>query len=402
MRARVAVAVLVVAGSGCGGGQPVGGGGAGSGTSAAAPHKPHVKPSLLWSFDPDSYFSEHDFHEGSAFSPELAVLCNIPWHSTGGSVGLVGLDAKTGAVLWRKTETGWLLHPPDATEPLWFAPEEEPQQYVPAFTKLERLDPRTGKVMATVALDRVPEADYDIRIVWSPRAALVILDDTLTAFDWTTGKALWHATVSRDAYLFAPLVRGDRLYLPDKSNLVVSLVDGAQIAAVPGECCTAIGSPDGKHVFMRAAVDAMAEIATDGSVVRRIAGEVVAASDDYYAVELTVPVPPGGTKTTAIYAYDRDQPVLTLVPSGADDFFTAVALSGSYLYYFHEADATLSQVDLRRPDHREVVDTVGEHLVVSTEVVGTSPAYMGTPPIIERPYLFTEEWGIHGYLIGDE
>jgi hypothetical protein len=365
-----------------------------------------VKPSALWSFDPDSYFSEHDFHEGSAFSAELAVLCNIPWNSSGGSVGLVGLDAKTGAVLWRKTATGWLLHPPDATEPLWFAPEEQPQQYLPAYTKLERLDPRTGKVLATVTLDRTPEADYDIRIVWSPRAALVILRDTLTAYDWTSGKALWHATVSPDAYLFAPLVRGDRLYLPDNTNLVLSLVDGAQVAAVPGECCTAIGSPDGTHVFMGAAGGAASELATDGTVVRRLTGQVVAASNDYYAIEVTAPTPgpaqPQAAKTVAIRAYDRDQPVLALVPDGADDFFTAVALSGAYLYYFHAADATLYQVDLRRPDRREAVDTVGEHLVVSTEVVGTAPAYMGTPPIIERPYLFTEEWGIHGYLIGDE
>jgi outer membrane protein assembly factor BamB len=374
-----------------------------SGPRAPQPGPPppvHTVPKALWSFDPQSYFSDRDFLDGSAFSRDLVVLANVPPGGSGGSIGVVALDVKTGTRLWGKAQLGWLLHPPHATEPLYFAPYEKLGEYNEGYTHVDKLDPRTGKVLATIKLARSPQLDFEMRIVWSERGIVVIGDREMSLFDWTTGKPRWTTPVGDHAYLFAPLVLGDRIYLPGTSNVIVSLADGVQLAAISGECCDVRASPDGKHVFVRAAVNGSAEIGPDLKVVRHITGEVRHASNTHYVVD-TSEGAPAKPAMVQVYAYGNPTAQLVLHPKDKDDFYGALALDGRYLLAFHNADASFQRYDITT-GKPELIETIGSHFVLSTDAVGTAGPLLNTPPVIERPYLFTEEWGVHGYLVGDD
>lgn len=362
----------------------------------AGPAAVDVAPKFLWTFAPDSYFSGRDFLDASAFSTDAVVLANVPPGGTAGSVGLTALDVQRGTVAWHQDRIGWLLHPPHATSPLYFAPyESAPGSALGAYTHVDRIDAHTGQTIARTPLQRQPTLDFELRMVWSARYLLVIDEAGLTAFDWTTGAPRWNVPLDSSAYLFPPLVLGDRLYVAGNPVRVLSIVDGSQLAAVPGECCTLIASPDGKHVFVRSAADASIELDEQLRVVRHTTGEVKAASNTYYATTTA-----GDGQPVHVYRYDRADPVFTLTAQDAKDYFGALALAGSTLYYFHHADATLSAHDLDTGATR-LVDTVGSHFVISTDAVGTAGPYMGSPPIVEPPYLFTEEWGVHAYRIGN-
>lgn len=368
----------------------------GSGAAPTVVARPtHVEPRSLWSYRPPGYFSPADFLAASAISRDLAVFPVPAGDPEADATGVIALDTATGAERWHKDEPGWLLHPPHATEPLYLAPAG-PHRTIPRDARLERLDPRTGRVLATVSLQRAPGDDRDARVVWSAAAALVITGTTLTAFDWTTGAPRWHAQVADNAYQQALLVRGDRLYLANSTNQVISLVDGKQLAAIPGMCCTAVASPDGRHVFLRADTNASLELDPSLQVVQHTTGEVIAASNTYYAVNFfeAAPGPKPVRQVVRIFAYGQAKPVVTLAP---DSEYSAIELSDHDVFYYRFADHAFLQQALPTGPV-ESIDPPASH----TGWV-TWGAELLTRPIIERPYaIAVYAYAVQAYLIGEE
>lgn len=382
---------LVLAVAACGGGAatppssktaPVGGT---PGTSA----KPSVAPAHLWSFDPKTYFRDGDFTEASVFTPDLVILAKA---AGGGQhpMDIIALDPRTGAERWRKAERGWLLHPPGTVSPLYFVPLAKDAR---AYTQIQQLDPQSGAVRATVAL-AAPVSEYAARFAWSERALLAIdLTRQVTAFDWTTGAARWRAAGDERTYLAPLRVVGDRVVLSGSKVLVLDLADGKLVAEIPGACCGAIASPDGRHLFVRSGENETLEVGPDFRVLRTIPGVVRSASNRFYVVEATSYQP----TSAAVFMYGQAAPLLPLdeKPGG---HYSALAVTDRHAYYFHPSDARLVQRDLGT-GQAALVAKIGSHFIVSPDATGTSGPYISTPPIIAGPYLFYEEHGVHAYRI---
>lgn len=358
-------------------------GGQGDATQA----RRHVEPKLLWSFVPDLYYSDLDFHEAAAFSADLAIITKLP-EGIDRSLGVVALDAKTKTQRWKLNDVGWLVHPPGATEPLYFAPAGD------TISVLDRIDPRTGALMSAVSIPVVSR--YDARIAWSPDGPLEISGGTLRALDWQ-GKPRWTADIDSNAYIWAPIVVGTRVIVPGNTTRAFALADGAPVVGVASDCCGVVASPSGRHVFTRAQ-SASHELDANLHVARELPGVVLAASDTHYAIERP-PTTPGASVPVDVYAYGASAPAVVLSPQGDKDYYSAIALDDTTLFYFHAADATFCERDLTT-GKVDIIDHISGRLVISPDATGMSPATLSTPPIIARPYLFSENWGVHAYFIG--
>ncbi len=82
------------------------------------------------------------------------------------------------------------------------------------------------------------------------------------------------------------------------------------------------------------------------------------------------------------------------------DYYSALALDDTTLFYFHAADSTLCERDLTT-GKVDIIDHISGHFVISPDATGMSPPTLSTTPIVARPYLFTDSWGVNAYFIGD-
>jgi hypothetical protein len=353
-----------------------------------------VAPKGLWHQELVSY-GRVDFAENTAFSTDTVIVAKVPSPVEVDLVGLQAFDPASGKLMWRRDAHGWLLHPAGSTSPLYFAPLEQGNSYEEGYTRVERIDARTGQVVGTIVLDRDTKDDIHTRLVWSESAALVVTTTSVSAFDWTTGKRLWSSDLGA-ATKGAAKVIGDKIFLPGETLQVLSLRDGKQLAAIPTGCCDIfetsriVASPDGLHVFVPGKLDETLEI--DAQLrAHHLDGQIRAASNRYYALERVADHPIVHRVTIA--AYGGPDPILALVPSSTHDFYSALALTDDRVFFFHDADATFSQRRLPAgPVER--VDTIAPH------VNPASPAFLGGAPAIALPYLFCEDWGIRAYFIG--
>ncbi len=327
-------------------------------------------PTLAWAYNPDAYYGDRDWG-ASLFTRDVAFVVKAPSISMS-APAVVALDTKTGAELWHRDDAGWLVQSP--TGELWFSSRP--------YWRMERLDARTGQVFDVIEF---PQRFSDDAQLYGSSTGLLVGDGaSLTAIDWKTGARRWRTPLSAGRY-WKPTIAGARVAIPGQTHhVLLALETGATLADIQaaGGCCGAVVSPNGEHVFFDGEDHSTVSVDGQGRVTH-FPGQVRAASNTHWVVEQD--------KVLRAYAYGRAEPAVTLGPNDADDYFGAVTLAGSNLFYFHKADGGLWQNDLAKKRRRLVRSIPGFFAITTCHGAVSSGPHLGVPPVVAGERLFLQE-----------
>lgn len=352
-------------------------------------------PELLWSHDPQEYFSERDF--AASFFSRSAVLITKDHDPASYTKGVKALDPQTGRMRWEIQPAEWVLHPPDAPRPLFIVNRarsaEAPGTPLPfdhAYREAVEIDPESGQELRRIPFARAI-GTYDTRLFLAG-GRLVFLTSadgghTLGAVDLTTGAVVWELKSDADP-LFPPLVLPDRVLFLGNTYIAYALDDGRELYRVKGACCSAVASPDGRHVYLRSGVDQTVEVFPDGRLGNPLRGDPAAASARFIVVK---------RNGLAAYAHGGSTPVYS-VSAPDPDYTSAIALQGDALFFFRARDKALWMRDLGSGRERALFE-IGSKFVVGPDATGLAPAHLSTPPAFDPPLLFVHDWTIRAYRI---
>jgi outer membrane protein assembly factor BamB len=333
-----------------------------------------------WSFDYPGYFSGGDLAM-SVFATDLVVLAK---EFEGGAI--IAIDPTTGA---KRFETTGVAALRGAGGELYVVGVETRSGAFMGTHVVVEVDPLTGDPRRTIALSPPLPSFPSARFAIAGTKLLAIGDGNLEAYDLASGQRLWQVT-AESSHLFAPVIQGDRIILSGPIYSAHRLSDGKLLWKHKGECCTALASPDGKHVYIRAGVKAIADLDPEGLVLRTGTGQVAAVSTDWIAIT----DPTGVT----VMRHGSSTPTLRLDAPDADHGFTAIALHGDWLFYFDMRDRKLYLHDVVS-DQRVAIHEAHEKFVLSPDATGTAPAFVGDPPIIAPPRIYVLDWQLHAYQV---
>lgn len=358
-----------------------------------------------WSYDPQRYFDEADFHRASLFTRDV-VLVAQDHDSAAMDWPLVALDPATGQVRWKVEHAEWALHPRDRARPLYLVKSVTPEapSYYPPFGEIVELDAANGRILRRTAMAR-PISSWDTRFVYGPpptpgahHRIYWVSGGVLGALDAETGERLWESPTTADE--LRPVVAlPDRVVTPGPVYEIHRAADGALAGSVHGTCCNLVVSPDGRWTYIRLALNSTAAIDAHGGTLATHAGEAVAVSDHWVALVRATGTGAAAVATLAIHRHGVARPALLLEARGAEAFFTAVALAGDDLFYYRGTDQGLWWRRLPTGKERQVYRAHG-HLVIAPDATGVAPAYLGTAPVYDAPYLFLLDWIIHALELG--
>lgn len=335
-------------------------------------------PERAWSFEYPAYFSGGDL-AASVIAPDVIVLAK---EFEAGA--LIGLDPATGAT---RFERGGVAALRDARGALYLMSiDAAPGTFGGSYALIE-VDATTGDPRRVVALDPPLPSFPMARFAIAGERLLVITDGELAAYELTSGKRAWLVNAPEASHLFRPAILRDRVVLPGTTYAAYALADGAALWKRPGECCTALVSPDGAHLYLRTAIAEAAEVGADGKTRHALAGSVAAVADDWVAV----------TDDThlRVFRHGSSAPALELDAPGG---FGAVALDRDWLFYFDSRDATMWLHDVTS-GARVKLHEAHARLVISPDATGTAPAFVGDPPVIAPPLAIVLDWSVHAYRI---
>ena len=340
-------------------------------SSSSPAARPRAVPTFeeAWAYKPQRYMSESSFRE-SLYTPDLVLLFND--HQFDGE--LVALSPKTGAVMWERNAVG-VAHPRDRAEPLWIADD-------PANTdhrELVRLDPRTGAELARVALDRPISSLHD-RLAWGDGNVLAFDYDHLRAIDPSTGATVWTVKVPSDAYLRPPVRFGDAIVLQSSEYLAIDVHDGGVRWRMPGACCAAMASPNGRTLYVQQGPERVVRVDGNGAARNEVAGKLVAVSDAFVAVR----------EGERLVLHRHGDPRIAWEHHGETG---GVALDGDILAFYAKSEATVWRVDLAGGTKSKVMAATSR-LVVTTETGLVEAEPYINEVAIAAPYVFVDHWGV--------
>lgn len=359
--------------------------------SGCVPERP---PALLWSRDPEIYFSESDFAAG-VYSKSVVLVARAhdrPRHE------LVALDPQTGAERWRRSPAEWVLHPPGRATPLFLVNRTWEEDTAPAgdpapFREVREIDPATGRDLRRIPLAK-PIGSVGTRLVLAGGEMVYQEIGAIGAVDLATGAQRWEKR-SESSGTFAPLALPDRVVLPEPAYVALALSDGHEISRTEGVCCTALASPDGAHTYIRTGTDEAGELLSDGRIGQRYAGAVEAVSERFVAIGTR-----RGAAALAVYEHGGTSPVWSATGRGEDDYFSAVALAGERLFFFRAADALVWMHNLATGRDLAIF-SVSPKVVIGPDARGAGPAHVSTPPVYDAPLLFVHDWTVRAYRVED-
>lgn len=298
----------------------------------------------------------------------------------------VMLDGATGQVLWR-TER-WVLNPPGLVSPL-FAVIVDGEH----ITSVAPIDVDSGREGPVVRLRAgVPLRRGDAQLFAAGGRVLYRAGAQLGALSPTSGDELWRVDARFEDAVAHPFVVADRVVFRE-SLVAFALADGRELwrhddARCPNAYCP-MGVTGNGRVYAHGPDAAVVEVAADGSLTSLGRGMVAAVSDRYLVVV-------DGPRLVVSAHGDR-KPVLTL-DAGPGGYFSAVAATGPYVFYFDGRDATLYRHDVAA-DRRVAVTRSHSKTVVGTEGVASAGPYIQAPPVYAPPLLFVLDWNVSAYRV---
>lgn len=335
-------------------------------------------PEPAWSFDYPAYFSGGDL-ASSVIAADVIVLAK---EFEAGA--LIGLDPATGAT---RFERGGVAALRDDRGALYLMSiDAAPGTFGGSYALIE-VDPMTGDPRRVVALDPPLPSFPMARFAIAGARLLVVTDGELAAYDLASGQRAWLVNAPEASHLFRPALLRDRVVVPGTTYAAYALADGAPLWKRAGECCTALVSPDGAHLYLRTALAEGAEVDDRGQTVHAFAGSVEAVADAWVAVK--------DDTHLRVFRHGGGAPVVALEAPGG---FGAIALHGDWLFYFDSRDATLWLHELVSGE-RVKLHQAHARLVVSPDATGTAPAFVGDPPVIAPPLALVLDWAVHAYRI---
>jgi outer membrane protein assembly factor BamB len=313
----------------------------------------HRGPHRDWQYVLDGYVEGDRFADGW-FRDDAIEIATDPYTVT-------ALDPRTGEVLWTKTPARTVPHAEEARPTLVL---EVPDGHE---TTLVEVSPRSGAVERTIVRRPALRAQ---RFAANLATVFAVTDDTLTAFDASTGAERW---TDDSGPIHEILVTADRVVVARVDGVYrgLDVADGAERWRAAGTCCELSISPDGANVYLASGDHTIAHIARDHVVSAAVRGTVVAVSDRWAAISDV-----GGLR---VVAHDGAT-VVELPADDAHDFYAAVAFHDDELVYFHDADTTLWQRHLPRGTPGAVQKVVPGVTFSTEHGLGDGVAYLGAPP----------------------